>query len=277
MKGKHLLKRYPDMVVWLGTLVVTAGALLLWEYHLLWKIQELSLFLWTPMYFKQQMVVAGGLLTWLGTFFTQFLYQPWVGVLMLCSWWLLLLWILKHAFQIPTRWGALLLIPVALLLVADVDMGYWIYVIKFRGWFFAPTIGTTMVAALLWAYRRLPTRYGTRQILLVTTTIVGYPLVGIYALAATLLMGIWTWRLEETRGIAVINTILAVLIVVAMPLLYYRFVYYLLGAKGICVVPSTSFCTDLKGFRVTLLEEDEEELREVFTTIHDAIVEYLHS
>jgi hypothetical protein len=57
----------------------------------------------------------------------------------------------------------------------------------------------------------------------------------------------------------------------------YRFVYYLLGAKGICVVPSTSFCTDLKGFRVTLLEEDEEELREVFTTIHDAIVEYLHS
>ena len=53
--------------------------------------------------------------------------------------------------------------------------------------------------------------------------------------------------------------------------------YYLLGAKGICVVPSTSFCTDLKGFRVTLLEEDEDELRSVFTTIHDAIVEYLHS
>ena len=57
----------------------------------------------------------------------------------------------------------------------------------------------------------------------------------------------------------------------------YRFVYYLLGAKGVCVVPSTSFCTDLKGFRVTLLEEDEDELRSVFTTIHDAIVEYLHS
>lgn len=57
----------------------------------------------------------------------------------------------------------------------------------------------------------------------------------------------------------------------------YRFVYYLLGAKGICVVPSTSFCTDLKGFRVTLLEEDEAELRSVFTTIHDAIIEYLHS
>jgi aspartate/methionine/tyrosine aminotransferase len=57
----------------------------------------------------------------------------------------------------------------------------------------------------------------------------------------------------------------------------YRFVYYLLGAKGICVVPSTSFCTDLKGFRVTLLEEDEDELRHVFTEIHDAIISYLAS
>ena len=31
-----------------------------------------------------------------------------------------------------------------------------------------------------------------------------------------------------------------------------RFVYYLLGAKGICVVPISSFCSELQGFRVTL-------------------------
>lgn len=36
-----------------------------------------------------------------------------------------------------------------------------------------------------------------------------------------------------------------------------RFVYYLLGAKGICVVPISSFCSELSGFRVTLLEDDE--------------------
>ncbi|MCL4170012.1 UNVERIFIED_CONTAM: hypothetical protein GTU68_027649, partial [Idotea baltica] len=35
-----------------------------------------------------------------------------------------------------------------------------------------------------------------------------------------------------------------------------RFVYYLLAAKGVCVVPISSFCSDLLGFRVTLLEED---------------------
>ncbi|HVD98812.1 MAG TPA: pyridoxal phosphate-dependent aminotransferase [Cytophagaceae bacterium] len=56
-----------------------------------------------------------------------------------------------------------------------------------------------------------------------------------------------------------------------------RFVYYLLGAKGICVVPISSFCSDLKGFRVTLLEENEENLKHIFTTLRDAIKEYLNS
>ncbi len=56
-----------------------------------------------------------------------------------------------------------------------------------------------------------------------------------------------------------------------------RFVYYLLGAKGICVVPISSFCSDLKGFRVTLLEENEELLRKTFTDIRDSIVAYLKS
>jgi aspartate/methionine/tyrosine aminotransferase len=56
-----------------------------------------------------------------------------------------------------------------------------------------------------------------------------------------------------------------------------RFVYYLLGAKGVCVVPISSFCSELQGFRVTLLEEDENALIEIFTAIKEGIVEYLNS
>lgn len=56
-----------------------------------------------------------------------------------------------------------------------------------------------------------------------------------------------------------------------------RFVYYLLGAKGVCVVPISSFCSELQGFRVTLLEENEEILVKTFTDIRDGIVEYLGS
>ncbi len=56
-----------------------------------------------------------------------------------------------------------------------------------------------------------------------------------------------------------------------------RFVYYMLGATGIVVVPLTSFATDLNGFRVTLLERDEKEFTYIFKTIAEAIGQYLQS
>ncbi|GAB5524060.1 MAG: pyridoxal phosphate-dependent aminotransferase [Roseivirga sp.] len=56
-----------------------------------------------------------------------------------------------------------------------------------------------------------------------------------------------------------------------------RFVYYLLAAKGVCVVPISSFCSDLLGFRVTLLEEDETTLIETFSRIKEAVIEYCES
>ena len=56
-----------------------------------------------------------------------------------------------------------------------------------------------------------------------------------------------------------------------------RFVYYLLGSAGICVVPISSFCSDLRGFRVTLLEENEALLSKTFNTIAEAIKKYLAS
>ena len=56
-----------------------------------------------------------------------------------------------------------------------------------------------------------------------------------------------------------------------------RFVYYLLAAKGVCVVPLSSFHSKLKGFRVTLLEEDQDLLREIFIKIKEAVKEFCAS
>lgn len=56
-----------------------------------------------------------------------------------------------------------------------------------------------------------------------------------------------------------------------------RFVYYLLGATGICVVPLTGFCCARKGFRVTLLEMDDAKRRWTWETISRAIAEYIGS
>ncbi len=56
-----------------------------------------------------------------------------------------------------------------------------------------------------------------------------------------------------------------------------RFVYYLLASTGICVVPLSSFATDLQGFRITILERDEKEFVRIFETIAAAIGSYFES
>ncbi|MCF6147802.1 MAG: pyridoxal phosphate-dependent aminotransferase [Candidatus Kuenenia sp.] len=56
-----------------------------------------------------------------------------------------------------------------------------------------------------------------------------------------------------------------------------RFVYYLLGATGICVVPLTGFCCTRKGFRITLLETDDEKRKWTWNTITENIKKYLAS
>jgi len=56
-----------------------------------------------------------------------------------------------------------------------------------------------------------------------------------------------------------------------------RFVYYLLATTGICVVPLTGFNCNLKGFRITLLENDEAKFEQIFKTVRGKIIEYLKS
>lgn len=56
-----------------------------------------------------------------------------------------------------------------------------------------------------------------------------------------------------------------------------RFVYYLLAAKQVCIVPISSFASDLLGFRLTLLEEDEELIAKTFHRIKEGVMEYCES
>lgn len=219
------LKDHASIIVWLISLAVVAGLLLSYEKHVLWLVQEQSLFLDTSQFFSQQMVVPGGLLVYIGCFLTQLLYHPVLGVTVLCALWLLLMWLLRRAFMVGERWASLLVVPVALLLIANVDMGYWVYPIKLKGWYFDATVGVTVIAALLWAFRVLSAYRIWRRVLIVVTVAAGYPLFGTYAIAAAVLMGLWCWRLDKDRWQALADCILAALMVVAIPLLCYQYVY----------------------------------------------------
>lgn len=206
-------------------LVIAGGSLLAFEDNLLWKVQELNLHLDTWLFFKQQMVVAGGLLTWLGTFFTEFFYHAWVGVLMLCAWWALLMWLTGKAFRVEKKWALLMLVPVSLLLASDMELGYWIYFMKLRGYFFVATIGLTLAMASVWGYRSLPTV--VRPAAVVVAGAVLYPLLGFYGLLAVVLMGLLSCHSQDMKPTQKAATcLLALLTVWLMPIIYYWTLYY---------------------------------------------------
>lgn len=56
-----------------------------------------------------------------------------------------------------------------------------------------------------------------------------------------------------------------------------RFVYYLLASTGICVVPLTGFCCKRQGFRITLLETNDEKRKWIWKTISENIIKYIES
>ena len=231
-------------------LVAIAVCLLSYEDNYLWKVQELNLHLDTPLFFRQQMVVAGGLLTWLGTWFTEFFYHPVLGVGWLCLWWALLMVLAQRAFRIPIKWTAWLLVPVALLLLTCVDLGYWLYYLKLRGQFFVATIGMCAACSAVWLFRSLPAKYYLRELVIVVSTAVLYPLVGFYGLLATLLMAIMLWRMEgEKTTSRIVGSVVAAAAIIVIPLIYYRLVYYQTSEANI-------YWTALPLFR--MLEENTE-------------------
>ena len=220
------MKKLQPIALWLVTLIAVATVLLFFEADLLWKVQQHNVFLHTSLFFQQMMTVPGGMLSYLATYCTQHFYYPWVGVILLCCWWLLLMWLTKQAFNIPVKWTVLTVIPVAILLVANMDMGYWVYFMKLPGYFYVATIGTTAVTALLWAFRSLPENKWMRPAFIALVAVVGYPLMGTYALAAIVLMAVLAWRLSSPTASRLTASVVALLTIIAVPLLYYRFVYY---------------------------------------------------
>ena len=182
--NKCPMKRFIPVLPWVGALLLIAIALLSFESNLLWKIQQYNLFLDTSHFFREQMLVAGGFLSYLSCYFTQFFFHPWLGVLMLCGWWLLLMWLTKRTFRIADNWAVLALIPVAILLIANMSLGYWHYFMKLRGYFYAATIGTTVAVAMLWAFRSLP-KYWLRLAWVVFSAAIGYPLLAIRSSVST--------------------------------------------------------------------------------------------
>jgi hypothetical protein len=200
--------------------LIAAILLVVLESDVLYALQEQNLFLHTPLFFEQQMVKAGGLLTWVGCYLTQFFYYPMLGAGILCLLWAFFMWLCKRAFRLENLW--LTLIPTASLLLTIVTLGYWVYYLKLPGHAFCATIGSIVTVALAWGYRALPHRYRLPSVYIVFAAGLGYMAFGFYALLATALMGLISWCDKKRWD----DCFLAVTQIILWPVFSYYYGYH---------------------------------------------------
>lgn len=232
-------------------LVLIAVALSAFDADVLYRVQERSLFLNTPLFFQQCMVSSGGLLSWAGVYLTQYFMYPVLGAVLLCLCWAVLVVVTLVAFRIPARWAAVALVPVVLLLISDVSLGYWIYYLKLRGYYFVATLGAIVVVSLVGCYRWLSARYVHLSLaFLILTAVCGYPLFGFYGLLALLLMAVSSWRTAKSRRAAIVTTLIAIPAIAAIPLFCYYLVYHETNMVNIYWTALPVFQMNDKGYPV---------------------------
>ena len=211
------LKRLP-LIAGLAFAAVVWTLLNVFEYEYLFRVQELSLWLPTKVYFDERMMVPGGLMSYIACFLTQFFYYPLLGSFIYVALLLVVQWLTMKVFSIPKRHALLALIPSVLILCCSMVAGYWIFQIKTQGYFYSMLVGFLFVLSAMRLYQ--VARRGWRYLLVVAVAVAGYPFFGFYASLVLLGIALYSLRVgSEERGIIALICVSAV---VAIPILYYN-------------------------------------------------------
>ncbi len=218
---KHIISIVATLVV--AVAIVVMGMQLCHRYsEVLFRMQELSLFLPTQLFYKTSCIYPGGTLTWAGAYMTQFFYHPATGVTLLSLAWALIALLTCRLYRLK---GAAilfsLLIPMALL-AALVQNGYWIYYLKLQGHAWVPTLGTLISLLLL-----IPARYTKgwwRCLYILLIGIVGYPLMGMWSFLALMLMGLTRYD-DAKRSQHLAYLALALLMIGIVPQVCYQWLF----------------------------------------------------
>lgn len=188
----------------------------------LYAIQERSLFLYDSSFFDMTMVKPGALMTYLGCFFTQFFYHPWLGTTMLIVIWLITYFLTIKAFNLKGMYSVLALLPIGALLCSETILGYWIYYNKVHGYWFAPSLGLMINMLMIWVYRM--TSEKNRWIdysFIVLWCIIGYWATGWLGLLSTLIMALT--NVTRTPKSRIIPILIAIACIVVTPIIAFQF------------------------------------------------------
>ena len=134
--ARHLLRLVPLFLA-----VLLWCCLIFKEQFYLKKVEDLSVFLFDKQFILEWFRIPGGFLGLAGAFFTQFLHLPWLGALIWSGMLLLAYYQTVRALRIPEAYSLSALIPVALLVIGNMSLGYGVFIMRDQDHFFAPILG----------------------------------------------------------------------------------------------------------------------------------------
>ena len=192
-----------------AVLYVSLLAFIVFAVYILYINQEVfytahdrSEFLYGAPFFHTHLSKPFGLMQYAGAWLTQLFYRPAVGSVVLAVVWTLIFLVGVKVFRLRNGAMALMLLPVACLLTSVVDLGYWIYFLPIRGYWFSQSIGYLVMLLLLWAARSTPRKWHPVWYLI---GFCAYPILGWFALLFILCLVLTdkiTWR--ELIGIVLL-------------------------------------------------------------------------
>ena len=162
--------------------------------EVIYTAHERSEFLYGSTFFNRVMSRPFGAIQYVGGWLTQFFYYPALGSAMLAGVWMLIILVGIKTFGLRGGSTALMLLPVACLLTSVVDLGYWIYFLPIRGYWFSQSLGLLLMLLLLWAARCTPRKW---HFIWYLSGFFLYPVLGWFALLFVLclaFMGKPSWR-----------------------------------------------------------------------------------
>lgn len=204
-------------------------AVLLWAvlvirgHYFLKKVEDLSIFMFDWLYFKEALQIPGGFLGVAGSFFTQFLYLPWLGSLLWVILLLLTYQLTVKVFNIPDGLKALAIIPAALLVIGNMSLGYGVFIMREQDHFFAPALGYMIALIPVFAINRIK-KLGGRMLFLAIWTAVGFPLFGTFAFVGTVAASLSVLTgTGDTRNSRIILFATGTGLILIVPLIAFNF------------------------------------------------------
>jgi len=224
--GSSILQHYQLIITLMFVYISTYYTVISNDFFLKWA-EEFSLFVPTTYYFTQCMNLAGGFLTYAGTFLTQFFYYPAIGSFIFIAILFFIQYLSVIAFRIPTNYYPISFIPSLMLLLSITQLGYIWLILKSPGYLFSNSLGVAVFLLLFITYRSL-SNLTLRIVVLLLILVGGYPLFGFYALLTGLICLLYEFilYLKDRNSSRTIPVITGLALIVSVPQLCYYFVYY---------------------------------------------------